>query len=148
MASDYKTRKAAGHDPLPPSSFVIPVAPLMMIAIGLWIGWGQTRIDLRRGVVERRPLRVPWLVKLTLLRDAARLYVGFYRAPTVISTPNAGIVYKGTDKGRAFWFVRLEGEGTRTMLLVQRSYDEAVAFAQEIGKRVGLAVDMEAQPED
>jgi hypothetical protein len=34
------------------------------------------------------------------------------------------------------------------MLIVQRSYDEAVAFAQEIGKRVGLAVDMEAQPED
>lgn len=148
IASNYKTRKAAGYDPLPASSLVIPVAPLMLLGIGLWIGWGQTRIDLRRGVVERRPLGLPWLAKIVRLKDAKRLYVGLYRAPTMISTPNAAVVFKGTNKGMPFWFVRLEGEKVRTMLMVQRSYEDAVEFAQEIGERVGLAVDVEARPEE
>ncbi len=120
----------------------------MMLGIGLWIGWGQTRIDLRHGVVERRPLGVPWLAKIIRLKDAERLYVGFYRAPSIVSTANSGGVYKSTNnlpkKALALWFVRLEGDKMRTMLIVQRGFEEAVAFAQEVGARMELPVCVEA----
>ncbi len=148
VASDYRKRKAAGYDPLPASSLVLPSAPLMMLGIGLWIGWGHTRIDLRRGVAERRPLGVPWLAKIVRLRDAERLYVGYFRAPTMVATPGAGVIYTGKLKGRAFWFVRLEGDRAQLMLIAQRGYDEALAFAGEIGERVDLPVEIAEPPEE
>ncbi len=151
VSSNYRTRKAAGYDPLPASSIGLPVAPLMLLGIGLWIGWGQTRVDLRRGVVERRPLGVPWLTKTIRLRDANRLYVGYYAAPRTISTPNSGVVYKSTGsnphKGMSLWFVRLEGERARTMIVVQRSYPEAIELAQQIGERIDLPVCVQGESE-
>ncbi len=147
-ADSYVKRKAKGYDPLPPSTLVTFVAPMMMIGIGLWIGWGQTRIDLHRRVVVRRPLGIPWPAKTVRFSDAQRLHVSFYRAPTTMVLPSAGVIYKTGDRGRPFWFVRLEGEKAQTMLILQRTYDEAVEFAKQIGNRVNLPVEIDEQPSD
>ncbi|MDF1823433.1 MAG: hypothetical protein P1U68_02260 [Verrucomicrobiales bacterium] len=146
ILSNYRTRLAAGYDPLPPSSLVLPIAPLMLIGIGLWIGWGQTRIDLRRGVVERRPLGLPRPAKIIQLKDANRLYVGYYLPPKMVNTPNAPVLYKPSSNNTKFWFVRLEGENSKIMLIVQRSREEALAFARLVREETGLDVNVQALP--
>ena len=146
LINSYQRRKAKGYDPLPASSLVMYGLPLMLGGLGLWIGWGQVRIDLKRGVVERRPLGLPYLGKTKSLSAANRIYVGFYRAPTSFGTANSGVVMRDLGKGTPYWFARLEGEGFQVMLIVQRPKEEALAFAHDIGGRFDLAVEVADDP--
>ncbi len=55
------------------------ITPLVLIGVGLWVGWGHTRVDLWRKCIERRPFGLPWPAKQRPLSDAQRLYVAFHR---------------------------------------------------------------------
>ena len=117
----------------------------MMAGIGLWIGWGQVRIDTRRGVVERRPIGLPLFARTRPISTANRLYVGFYRTPTAVATPSAGIRYGGGD-GTPLWYVRFEGNGYQFMLIVQRAREEAIAFAESLAAKFDLPVEILEEP--
>ena len=54
---------------------MVLAAPSMLLLVGLWIGWGQTRIDLERGRVEVWPLGIPWPAEVHRLAHADRFVV-------------------------------------------------------------------------
>ncbi len=147
-ASNAAKRKEKGYPPPDVTSLVPMMAPLMLMTIGLWIGWAQVRIDMRRGVVERRPLGLRFLFSRSKsISTAKRIYVGYYRAPTTVATANAGVVLRDTGKGTPFWYARVDGPDFQMMLIVQRPKEEALAFAQKIGEKFDLPVEVADDPE-
>ena len=147
-AGNAAKRKAKGYPPQGVTALVPLMAPLMLMTIGLWIGWGQVRIDTRRGVVERRPLGTRFLFSRSKsISTAKRIFVGYYRAPTTVVTPNAGMVLRDTGKRTPFWYARVDGPDYQMMLIVQRPKEEALAFAKEIGEKFDLPVEVADDPE-
>lgn len=146
MISDYQKRKEAGRPGIPAASVVTLVAPLGMVLLGLWIGHGQTRINLRRGTIENRPLGLPFLARVSSLEKAKRLYVGYYRAPSGVYTSHSIPVTR--PPGAPLWFVRIEGEKFKIMLIRQRTYEEAEDFALRLSDRTGIPIEAQDRPED
>lgn len=141
LVRDWGVRAEKG---IPPNygSVVMCVAPLMLLVVGIWIGWGHTRVDLGRLTVQRRPLGLPFPSKTRPLSDARRLYVGFHRGPRVVQTASATVQHEP----RAYWFVELQGDDFRILLVHQRPRrEEALAFAEHIGERAGLPVEVTKQ---
>ena len=119
---------------------VVLAAPAMSLVLGLWIGWGQTRIDLERGRVEIRPLGTPWPAEVHQLAEADRLVV--VSVPGVSSGQLTGgpVTSPGT-----FWHVRLEGPELGAALKVQLGSEaEALALAERLGEVLGLPVEVPA----
>ena len=126
--------------PLRYGYLVVLAAPAMLLAVGLWIGWGQTRIDLERATVEIRPLGIPWPAEVHRLGEADRL--------VIVSVPgvSSGQVTGGpaTSPG-TFWHVRLEGPGLDMALKVQLGSEaEALGLAERLGERLGVPVEAPA----
>ncbi len=115
---------------------VVLVAPAMSVVLGLWIGWGHTRIDLERYTVEIRPLGIPWPAEVHQLGEADRLVV--VPVPGVSSGYLTGgsVTSPGT-----FWHVRLEGPELGVALKVQLGSEaEALALAERLSEVVAVPV--------
>lgn len=136
LVKGYLGRRARGRQPSY-TYLVVLAAPSMLLLVGLWIGWGQTRIDLERGRVEIRPLGIPWPAQAHPLAEADRLVV----------VPVAGISSSELTGGSGvragtFWHVRLEGPQLGVALKVQiGSEAEARELADRLGGLVGLPVE-------
>jgi hypothetical protein len=135
-ARDWQVRSEKGI-PLNYGAIVMCVAPLMLFFVGLWIGWGHTRVDFGRRIVQQRPFGLPWPASGRPLSDASCLYVGFHRGPWGVQTASASMQHEV----RAYWYVQLQGPDLLIPLVVQRERkEEALAFAEHIGDACGLPV--------
>lgn len=115
---------------------VVLVAPSMLVVLGLWIGWGQTRIDLERQRVEIRPLGIPLLVQVHELAEADRLVL-----VPVLGVSSGDLSGRSATRPSTFWHVRLEGPEFGVALKVQLGSEaEAAELARRLGEVVALPV--------
>lgn len=139
--TSYQKRKAAGYRPLPPASVVTMVAPVGMLLVGCWIGYGQVVIDRRAGTVVRKTLGPVFPGRVFDLAGAKQLHVGYFHGPSNV-TPQSYAVRKRP----VFWFVRLEGEEAGVMLVRQRTRAEAITEAERFAAFLHLPVRVDDPP--